>query len=135
MVRCGSMWQGVVACGRGGGRVWGHVAGWGYVVGVRPWHRWGHVAGFGACGMVWGHVADVVAGCGGSHRGRDKWYGVRPMAWMETCSRGGACGRVWEHVTGCGLMWQGVEACHNRRAYGRGSGGDMWQALGTCGRV
>ena len=27
VVGYGSMWQGVVACGRGGGRVWGHVAG------------------------------------------------------------------------------------------------------------
>ena len=36
MVRCGGMWQGVGACGRGGGRVWEHVAGVGYVVGVSP---------------------------------------------------------------------------------------------------
>ena len=27
VVGCGDMWQGVGACGRGGGRVWGHVAG------------------------------------------------------------------------------------------------------------
>ena len=87
-------------------------------------------------------------GVGACHRGRDEWYGVRPMAWMETHSRGGACGmvwghvagcgnmsqgvgssgRVWEHVTGCGLKWQGVEACHNR--LGHMAGG----AVGTCGR-
>ena len=27
VVGCGGMWQGVVACGRGGSRLWGHVAG------------------------------------------------------------------------------------------------------------
>ena len=27
VVGCGGMWQGVGACGRGGGRVWGHVVG------------------------------------------------------------------------------------------------------------
>ena len=26
-VGCGNMWQGMGVCGRGGGRVWGHVAG------------------------------------------------------------------------------------------------------------
>ena len=63
---------------------------------------WGHVAGCGGLWQMWWQ------GVGACHRGRDKWYGVRPMAWMEACSRGGACGRVWKHVTGCGLMWQGV---------------------------
>ena len=24
----------------------------------------------------------------------------------------GLCGNVWGHVAGCGVMWQGVEACH-----------------------
>ena len=33
VVGCWGMWQGVGACGRGGGRVWGNVAGVGYVVG------------------------------------------------------------------------------------------------------
>ena len=41
IVGCGGMWQGVGACGRGSGRVWGHVAGCGgmwqmYVVGSQP---------------------------------------------------------------------------------------------------
>ena len=27
VVGCGGMWQGVEACGRGDGRVWGHVTG------------------------------------------------------------------------------------------------------------
>ena len=82
-------------------------------------------------------------GVGACHRGRDKWYGVRPMAWMETCSRVracgmmlGACGRVWEP---CGRVWAhvagGAGMSQQIGAYGRGSGGDMWQALGTCGRV
>ena len=42
------MWQGVGACGRGGGRVWGHVAGVGVcgrVSGIQ--HGWGHEAGSG----------------------------------------------------------------------------------------
>ena len=41
------------ACGRGSGL----------------WHRWGHVVGVGACGRVWGHVAEVLAGCGGMSQG------------------------------------------------------------------
>ena len=55
------MWQGVEACGRGGGRVWGHVAvvvTCGRASGL--WHRWGHVVGVGTYGRLWGHVA----GCG-----------------------------------------------------------------------
>ena len=51
------MWQGVGACGRGGGRVWGLVAGIGCVVGGQAydmdgdmWQGWGHVAG---CGGMW----------------------------------------------------------------------------------
>ena len=50
---------------------------------------------------------------GACHRGRGKWHGVRPTAWMETCGRVGSCGMVWGHVAGWWLMWQGVEACHN----------------------
>ena len=49
------MWQGVGACGRGGGRVSGHVAGVGVCGRVSGlWHGWEHVAGMGACGRVWG---------------------------------------------------------------------------------
>ena len=47
------------------------------------------------------------------HRGMGKWYGVRPMAWMETCCMGVSCGMVWGNVAGCGLMWKGIEGCHN----------------------
>ena len=50
---------------------------------------------------------------GDTWQGWVMWHGV----W--------ACGRVWVHVAGDGGMSQ--------RVYGRG--GDMWQDLGTCGRV
>ena len=62
VVGCKGMWQGVGACGRGGGRVCGHVAGV-WTCGRRSgiWYRLGHVARVGACGRVWGQVA----GCGG----------------------------------------------------------------------
>ena len=47
------MWQGVGECGRGGGMVWGHVAGVGVCGrGSGLWHGWGHVAGVGTYGMV-----------------------------------------------------------------------------------
>ena len=53
VVGCGSMWQGVGACGRGIARVWGHVAGVGvFGRGSGLWHGWGHVVGVGACGRV-----------------------------------------------------------------------------------
>ena len=84
------MWQVVGACGRGGGRVWGHVAGVGVcgrVSGLQ--HGWGHVAGVGIYSRVWGHVA----GCGGM------WQGV------GECGRGG--GRVWEHVAGVVVCGRG----------------------------
>ena len=66
MVGSRGMWQVVGACGRGGCRVWGHVAGvrvCGRVSGL--WHGWGHVAGLGTYCRVWGHVA----GCGGMWQG------------------------------------------------------------------
>ena len=70
MVGCGGMWQGVGACGRGGGRLWGHMAGVGVCGrGSCLWHRQGYMAGVGTCGRVWGHVAGVVAGCGGMWQG------------------------------------------------------------------
>ena len=79
MVGCGGMWQGVGACDRGGGRVWGHVTkGEGMWYGVRPiaWTghvvKVGHEAGVGPCGRVWEHVA----GCG------VMWQGV------EACHKG-----------------------------------------------
>ena len=51
---CGGMWQGVGACGRCGGRVWGHVTGVGISgMGSGLWHGWRHVAEVGH-----------VAGCG-----------------------------------------------------------------------
>ena len=47
----GDMWQGVGACGRGGDRVWGHVAGVGVCGrGSGLCHGWGYVAG---CGGMW----------------------------------------------------------------------------------
>ena len=53
VVGCGGIWQGVEACGRGGGKVWGHVAA---VVtcgrGPGLWHRLGHVAGVGTYDRV-----------------------------------------------------------------------------------
>ena len=82
MVGSGGMWQGVGACGRGGGRgwwqVWGHVAGVRYVVGGQANDMDGDMVGVGACGRVWGHVT----GCG-------------------------ECGRVWGHVAGCGACGRG----------------------------
>ena len=75
MVGCGSMWQGVEACGRGGGRVWVHVAGVGtcgrgqtYGIDRDMWQWWGHVVG---CGSIWqgveagrgGHVTGVRGLC------------------------------------------------------------------------
>ena len=66
VVGCGDMWQGLGACGRGGSRVWGHVAGvrvCGQGSGLGHGRR--HVVGVGACGRVSGHVA----GCGGMWKG------------------------------------------------------------------
>ena len=71
---CGGMWQGVGACGMGGGRVWGQVTEiWVCGRGSGLWCSWAHVVG-------WGHVA----GCGG------RWQGV------GACGMGG--GRVWGQV-------------------------------------
>ena len=78
MVGSRGMWQLVGACGRGGGRVWGHVAEVGVcgrVSGLQ--HGWRHMAGMGTYGRVW-----------------DMWQGV------GACGRGG--GRVWGHVAGVG---------------------------------
>ena len=69
-------------CGRGGGRVWGHVAEvevCGRVSGLL--HGCGHVAGVGTCGRVWGHVT----GCRGMWQGW--WQGV------GACCMDGVCGR------------------------------------------
>ena len=64
------------ACGRGGGRVWGHMAGVGVCGrGSGLWHGWGHVVGIGAYGRVLGHVA----GCGDM--------------WQRWCQGVGACHR------------------------------------------
>ena len=53
MVGCGGMWQDVGACGRGGGRVWGYVAGVDVCSrGSGQKHGWGHVVRVGACGRV-----------------------------------------------------------------------------------
>ena len=71
VVGCRGMWQDVGACGRGGGRVWEHVAGVNVCgMGSGLWHRRRHVAGVAACGRVWGHVV----GCGGMWQGW--WQGV-----------------------------------------------------------
>ena len=70
------MWQGVGACGRGGGRVWGHVAGVGVCGrGSGLCHGWRH-GRVGAYGRVWRHVV----GCGGMWQ--RWWQGVGP------CHRG-----------------------------------------------
>ena len=117
------MWQVVVVCGR----VWGHVVGADVCYrGSALWHRWVHVAVVGTYGRVLGHVA----GCGGMWQ--RWWQGVGAchrvwgyVVWGQAYSLDedlwqgwamwhgvGPCGRVWEHVAGCGVMWQGVEACH-----------------------
>ena len=63
------------ACGRGGGSVWGHVAGVGVCRRVSGlWHGWGHVAGVGPYGRSWGNLTVVVVGCGAYGRG---WVCVR----------------------------------------------------------
>ena len=81
VVGCGDMWQGVGTCGMGGGRVWGHVAGvWICQLHERSWSdlamckllcaNWScKLVGVKACDRVWGHVAWVVAGCGGMWQG------------------------------------------------------------------
>ena len=56
-------------------------------------------------------------GVGPCHRGRGKWYRVRPVAQIGTCCR----------VRG---MWQGVGACGS-------GGGRVWghvAGIGVCGR-
>ena len=57
-----------MTCGKGGGRLWGHMAGVGVCGrGSGLWHGRGHVAGEGTHGRVWGYVAGCgqhVAGCG-----------------------------------------------------------------------
>ena len=84
VVGCGGMWQGVGACGRGGGRVWGHMAGVGVCGrGSGLWHGWGHVAGEDTYGRVWGHVA----GCGGM------WQGVGVVVWGQDY---GIDGDMWQ---------------------------------------
>ena len=43
MAGCGGMWQGVGACGRCGGRVWGMLQGSGYMVGGQAYGMDGDV--------------------------------------------------------------------------------------------
>ena len=115
------------------GRVWGHLVGSEVVVGSQAhsidrdmWQGWDGVVRCGACSMVYGHVAGLVAGCGGM------WQG---LGCLVACSRGGG-------------MWQGMGACHKGYGYmaggrvetcGRGwghvaGGCSMWQGVGSCGR-
>ena len=59
--------------------------------------------GRGACGKVWGHVAGVVAGCGGM------WHGLGYVVGGQAYGhrRGhvvGRGGRLWAHVAGSGGM-------------------------------
>ena len=120
---------------------------------------WGHVAGagdmwqgLGECGRVWGHVASVVAECGGMLQGwgyvvggraygmdGDMWHGKGHMVWcwgmyqgVRACDRGGS--RVWGHVAGGGRMWQGW--VHVTRAMGiwQGEGWGHVVGCGSCGR-
>ena len=60
----------------------------------------------GACGRVWGHMAGVVAGCGGM------WQGMGVFGRGSGLCHGwgyvagvGTCGRVWGHVAGFESMW------------------------------
>ena len=77
----------------------------------------------GACGRVWRHVAEVMAGCGGMSQGLGicgrvscPWHGWGHMVGV------GTCGRVWGHVTGvvawCEGMWQGWGHVAGCQAYG-----------------
>ena len=82
MVGCGGMWQGVGACGRGSGRVWGYVV-WvqAYSLDGDMWWGWAMWQGVGACGRVWGHVVGgggMSQGIGtyGRGWGGDMWQGV-----------------------------------------------------------
>ena len=64
------------------------------------------------------------------------WQGIGHV----TMARGIWQGEGWEYVAGAGDMWQGVVAggggmWQGLGAYSRGRHGDMWQVLGTCGRV
>ena len=113
------MWQGVGACGRGGGRVWGHVAGsevmvggQAYIINGDMWQGWDGVVGcvgmwqsVWACGRGGGRVWGHVAGVGVCSRGSGLCHGWGHVVGV------GACGRVWGHVAGvvagCGGMWQG----------------------------
>ena len=110
MVGCGDMWQGVGACGRGSGRVWGHVTGGGGVwYGVRPiaWTGTSH------SGMVWGHVA----GCGSTWQG----VGLCARGWRHvTRDRSIWQGMGWGHVAGCGGMWQVMVVCGRVSAHLQG---------------
>ena len=83
------------ACGRGGGRVWGHVAGLGYVIGGQAyvmdgymWQEWSIWQGVEACGRVWRPEGALMAGCGGIWQGLgyvvgDQAYGMNGEIWQE----------------------------------------------------
>ena len=49
------------------------VGGQAYSMDGDMWQEWGHMVGSGACGRLWGHVAEVVAVCGACGRGRGMW--------------------------------------------------------------
>ena len=92
VVGCGDMWQSVGACGRGGGRVWGHVAG----VGV-----------FGRCDFK-----KIISRLILNVETKDLY--VRNL-WIEPVNikQGvGACGRVWGHVAGVGVFGRGSGLWH-----------------------
>ena len=56
---CGGMWQ------ERGHVVWGQA----YGIDWDMWQGWGIWLGVEACSRVWGHVAEVVAGCGAMSQG------------------------------------------------------------------
>ena len=94
------------ACDRGGGRVWGHLAGVGVCGRVSDLqHGWGHVAGVGTYRRVWGHVA----GCGGMWQGGGRvWGHVAGVGYVVGGQAYDMDGDMWwglGHVAGCGGMW------------------------------
>ena len=130
---CGDMWhgwwQGVRACGRGLDMSTPRalVECCSYVqtamcklvvqAGRANWSC--KLVGVEACDRVWGHVAWVVAGCGGM------WQGSGYIIGHQALCMDGEMWQGWEHVVECGDMWQGVETC----GMGGGGCGGMWQGL------
>ena len=114
------------------------------------WHRWVHVAVVGTYGRVWGHVAEVVAGCGGMSWGGGMGSGLY-LGWGHVVGVGhvavcgsmwqgvGSRGRGWRHVTRDRNIWQGmgwghVAGCRGRWWWYVAGCGLMWPGVVSCGR-